>query len=108
VYLETETQKALYFWEYTFDVPEMLCPLSGTFNTSEVAQYAFYAGAEEKEVHLLDAETLSEYKIMLQKDAVGEGHDPQQVQKQKSGQLHGRKAQGADGHSFYFFLRCGL
>ena len=43
-----------------------------------------------------------------QKDAVGEGHHPQQVQKQKSGQLHGHKAQGTDGHSFYFFLRCGL
>ena len=68
VYLEKDNQKALYFWDYNFDRPEKLCPVSGAFNTSGVAQYAFYTDAEKNGVHVLDAGTLEECKVILHRE----------------------------------------
>ncbi len=66
VYLEKGDRKALYFWDYTLDNPELLCPQAGVFNTAEVAQYAFYTNAEGNNVHILDADTLEECTVILQ------------------------------------------
>ena len=64
VYMENATEKAMYFREYSFDNAEALCPAYGAFNTSEVKQYAFTAGAEDG-LFILDAKTLAEQKVAL-------------------------------------------
>ncbi|MDD5900390.1 MAG: glycoside hydrolase family 25 protein, partial [Lachnospiraceae bacterium] len=70
VYLEKGDRKALYFWEYTFENPETLCPVNGVFNTSGVEQYAFYTNAGSNNVHILDASTLAECKVILPEKAI--------------------------------------
>lgn len=75
VYLEKDGRKALYFWEYGFDVPEKLCPQSGAFNTAGDAQYAFFTGTGKHGMYVLDAETLEECKIILHQETLYEALD---------------------------------
>ncbi|MBQ9767821.1 MAG: glycoside hydrolase family 127 protein [Lachnospiraceae bacterium] len=70
VYLEKGDKKALYFWDYSFDSPEDLCPLSGVFNGAETEQYAFYMDGAKSNVHVLDAVTLEECKIIPYEETV--------------------------------------
>jgi len=65
VYLETASEKALYFWEYTFANPEELCPRAGQFNSSGVEQYAFFYKGDVNKLHVLNADTLEECTIIL-------------------------------------------
>lgn len=75
VYLETENQKALYFWNYSFDNPEVLCPLHGKFNSSDAEQYAFYTDAAKSGLHVLDAFTLENCKLIPYEETVKEALD---------------------------------
>ncbi len=72
VYLEKGDQKAMYFWDYSFDKPENLCPVSGVYNSEGVEQYVIYTNTAEDNVHILDAETLEECKVIADKEAMKE------------------------------------
>ncbi|MDD6036152.1 MAG: glycoside hydrolase family 127 protein [Lachnospiraceae bacterium] len=63
VYLETMTGKAVYFWDYSFDVPEALCFTRSVHNTSGVEQYVFFEEGTSDTPHLLDVKTLKEHEI---------------------------------------------
>ena len=65
VYLETATEKALYFWEYSFTNPDELCPRAGQFNSSGVEQYAFFYKGDVNKLHVLNADTLEECTVIL-------------------------------------------
>ena len=65
VYLETATEKALYFWEYSFTNPAELCPRAGQFNSSGVEQYAFFYKGDVNKLHVLNADTLEECTVIL-------------------------------------------
>ncbi len=63
VYLENADEKAVYFWDYSFDEPETLCPARGVYNASGAEQYAFFAADADK-LRIVDAKTLQEYRIL--------------------------------------------
>ncbi len=85
VYLEKGERKALYFWDYTLDNPEALCPQAGAFNTSEVEQYAFYTNAGSNNVHILDADSLEECKVILQGETALRVLDVKEYQEEEQG-----------------------
>lgn len=63
VYLESNGEKAVHFWDYSFDNPEMLCPGSGIYNSSDLKQYVFFASDADR-IHIVDEKTLQEHKIV--------------------------------------------
>ncbi|MCH5272587.1 MAG: glycoside hydrolase family 127 protein [Lachnospiraceae bacterium] len=63
LYLENGSEKAVHFWDYSFDDPEMLCPSRGVYNASDLEQYAFFT-PDEGRVHIVDANTFQEYTIV--------------------------------------------
>ncbi len=63
IYLETDTEKAVYFWEYSFEHPESLCFTRGVHNAAGTVQYVYRENDTKEGLHLLDAKTLTEHKI---------------------------------------------
>ncbi len=63
IYLESLTGKAVYFWEYSFDVPESLCFVRGVHNGLGIEQYVYTENASKEGLHLLDVKTLQEHLI---------------------------------------------
>jgi len=64
VFLETPTERAVYFWEYSFDVPEKLCFDRNVHNAAGVEQYVYMENETGEGLHLLDVKTLEEHKIL--------------------------------------------
>ena len=71
IYLEKGDKKAMYFKEYSFENPESLCPVYGVFNSAGVEQYIFSATGGAR-MQILDADTLSESRVMLQEESIAE------------------------------------
>jgi len=63
IYLEGQTGKAVYFWEYSFDNPESLCFARGVHNGLGIEQYVYTENASRNGLHLLDVKTLQEHLI---------------------------------------------
>ena len=63
IYLETLSGRAVYFWEYSFDVPESLCFVRGVHNSLGTEQYVYTENSSKEGLHLLDVKTLQEHKI---------------------------------------------
>ncbi len=63
VYLESMTEKALYFWEYSFEKPESLCLTRGVYNAAGIEQYVYFENESPSGLHLLDVKTLAEHRI---------------------------------------------
>ncbi len=63
IYLESQTGKAVYFWEYSFDIPERLCLSRNVHNAAGVEQYVYVENESKEGLHLLDVKTLEEYRI---------------------------------------------
>lgn len=64
VYLQNYEERALFFWNYSFAVPESLCAARGMYNASEIEQYVFFENGRQDSPHLLDVQTLKEYEIV--------------------------------------------
>ncbi len=64
VFLETPMERAVYFWEYSFDVPEKLCFDRNVHNAAGVEQYVYLENETKEGLHLLDVKTLEEHKIL--------------------------------------------
>lgn len=71
VYLEKGDAKALYYKEYSFENPQSLCPVKGTFNDVGVEQYIFSA-TDVTDIQILDGETLAECRVMLNAEEMAE------------------------------------
>lgn len=63
IYLESQTGKAVYFWEYSFETPEKLCFARNIHNGAGIEQYVYVENESKEGLHLLDVKTLEEYKI---------------------------------------------
>lgn len=63
VYLENAGERAVYFWDYSFDKPELLCPVKGIYNEQGTEQYVFFAEDADR-LRIVDAKTLQEHKII--------------------------------------------
>lgn len=63
IYLETLTEKAVYFWEYSFDEPESLCFVRGVHNGVGIEQYVYTENGSKEGLHLLDVKNLAEHRI---------------------------------------------
>ncbi len=85
VYLETETKKAFFFWDYSFANPEVLCPIAGQFNSDEVDQYAFYYKGEVNDLHVLNADTLEECKVILNAETAAQILNVQNYREEEQG-----------------------
>ncbi len=64
IYLESLTGKAVYFWNYSFDVPESLCFDRGVHNAAGVEQYVYKENDTAEGLHLLDVMSLQEHNVL--------------------------------------------
>ena len=64
IYLETPTERAVYFWNYSFDVPEKLCFDRNVHNGLGKEQYVYFENEMKDGLHLLDVKTLAEHQIV--------------------------------------------
>lgn len=64
VYLESMTDKAVYFWDYSFEEPESLCLARSVHNDMGVEQYVYTENDTPEGLHLLDVRTLQEHEIV--------------------------------------------
>ena len=64
IYLETPTERAVYFWNYSFDAPEKLCFDRNVHNESGVEQYVYFENDTKSGLHLLEVKSLAEHKIL--------------------------------------------
>lgn len=64
IYLESLTGKAVYFWNYSFDVPESLCFERGVHNAAGVEQYVYKENDTAEGLHLLDVKSLQEHNVL--------------------------------------------
>jgi len=63
IYLESLTDRAVYFWEYSFEEPESLCFVRSVHNGLGTEQYVYTENASKEGLHLLDVKTLQEHRI---------------------------------------------
>ncbi len=63
IYLESMTDKAVYFWDYSLEEPESLCFARSVHNTAGAEQYVYYENDTPEGLHLLDVKTLKEHTI---------------------------------------------
>lgn len=64
IYLESLTGKAVYFWNYSFDVPERLCFERGVHNAGSIEQYVYREDDTAEGLHLLDVRSLQEHNVL--------------------------------------------
>ena len=64
IYLESATGNAIDFWDYSFEQPERLCFVRGIYNANGTEQFLYYENDTPEGLHLLDAVTLEEHKIV--------------------------------------------
>lgn len=63
IYLESMSDKAVYFWDYSFDNPESLCFGRNIHNDKNIEQYVYVENDTPEGLHLLDVRTLKEHEI---------------------------------------------
>ena len=64
IYLESMTDKAVYFWEYSLENPESLCFARSIHNPDGKEQYVYFENDTPEGLHLLDVRTLEEHEIV--------------------------------------------
>jgi len=64
IYLESLTERAVFFWEYSFDAPESLCFTRGVHNAAGVEQYIYREDDTAEGLHLLDVKSLQEHEVL--------------------------------------------